>query len=222
MRGSDRKIRVLCFDFDGVIVDSAALKLDAFCALYEGRSPEERGAIREYCDYHGGVSRQRKIAHIQNNILREPLPQDALDTLAEKFGLLVVDNVLNAPFLPGAREFLKERSQEFSCFVVSGTPHDEIRSICSQRGLTPYFQDIGGSPTEKVEWIERFLREADASPGEAVMIGDAPTDYEAAAAAGVSFIGVGIPGQSQLPEDVPLIPDLTTLQERIRSVEDPA
>lgn len=219
MTGSARRIRVLCFDFDGVIVDSAALKVDAFVALYAGRAAAHLDEIRQYCDYHGGVSRQRKIEHIQNNILREPLPQHELDALAQKFRTLVLESVLNAPVVPGAREFLEKWSREFSCFVVSGTPHEEIISICQSRGLASYFHAIGGSPTEKAVWIEEFVRNAGASPSEAVMIGDAPTDRDAASQAGVAFIGVGVPGESQLPEDLPLIPDLTTLHDRIRALE---
>lgn len=219
---ADARIRVLCFDFDGVIVDSAALKVEAFVALYEGRGSAHLDEIRKYCDYEGGLSRQRKIAHIQNNILREPLPQTALDALAEKFRMLVLENVLNAPVIPGALEFLESRSHEFTCFIVSGTPHDEINSICESRGIAQYFQAIGGSPTEKATWIQQFVRDAGAGPSQAVMIGDAPTDYDAAAETGVHFIGVGVPGESQLPGHVALMRDLTTLYDRIQRIKRPA
>lgn len=215
----ENRIRVLFFDFDGVIVDSAALKVDAFVALYQDRTVAHLDEIRKYCNYHGGMSRQRKIEHIQNNILGEPLQQGDLDTLAERFRSLVLENVLNAPVLPGALEFLESHSRDFTCFIVSGTPHDEINAICQQRGLARYFMAIGGSPREKAGWISQFLSDAGASPTETVMIGDAPTDYDAALATGVHFIGVGVPGESQLPPDLPLIPDLTTLHDRIRAIK---
>lgn len=218
MTESARRVRVLCFDFDGVIVESAALKVDAFVALYQDRDPAHVQEIRDFCEYHGGVSRQRKIEHIQNNILREPLSQGELDALAERFRTLVLENVLTAPVVPGAREFLETHSLDFTCFVVSGTPHEEINAICEARGFTPFFRAIGGAPTEKAAWIRTFLEDAGAEPSEALMIGDAPTDYDAAAETGVGFIGIGSRRDSRLPESVPLMPDLTRLIERIREV----
>lgn len=219
MKGDARRIRVLCFDFDGVIVDSATLKVDAFLDLYAGRDARQLEEIRRYCDYHGGMSRQRKIEHIQNNILAEPLSQGERDALAEKFRDLVLENVLNAPAVAGALEFLGAHSREFTCFIVSGTPHDEINTICETRGFSAHFKAVGGSPTEKAVWIDRFVRESGAEPLEAVMIGDAPTDYDAATETGVHFIGVGKRPESLLPDTEALMPDLTGLMDRIRSIE---
>lgn len=219
MKAGGRRLQVLCFDFDGVIVDSAALKVDAFLALYHGRSAADLEAIRRYCEYHGGVSRQRKIEHIQNNILGEPLSEDARNALAEKFRSLVLESVITAPEIPGARDFLEAHAREFACFVVSGTPHDEINAICQARGFAPYFRAVGGSPTEKAAWIRRFVSESGATAAAAVMIGDAPTDFDAAAEVGAAFVGVGKRGESLLPEEEPLIQDLSSLMERIRDIE---
>ncbi len=219
MTAGSGRIRALCFDFDGVIVDSSRLKVDAFVALYSDRDPATIESIRAYCDYHGGMSRQRKIDHIQDIILHEPMGRAEKDALAERFRSLVLDKVLAAPMIPGAKAFLDSRSHGYTCFVVSGTPHEEITAICEQRRLASYFRGIGGAPTEKAEWIARFLKENGIQPSEAIMIGDAPTDYDAANQAGTHFIGVGSRPESLMPVTEPLIPDLTGLAERIQEID---
>jgi phosphoglycolate phosphatase len=211
-------IKALCFDFDGVLVESTGLKTDAYVHFYRNRDSATQAAIRDYCDYHSGLSRQVKFAHIQDAILREPRSSKQLEALCADFRDLVLTQVLQAPLVLGALECLQACQGVYDCSIASGTPHDELQQICRERDLTGYFSGIGGSPTSKATWIRRILATLGLTPEQVVMIGDAPADRDAAAATGVHFVGVGKRPVSCLPFEEHLLPDLTGLLEHIAAL----
>ncbi len=55
-------------------------------------------------------------------------------------------------------------------------------------------------PKPAPDMVEACLERLAASPGAAVYVGDSPTDLEAARAAGVAFVGVGLDGDRRIEE----------------------
>ena len=47
-------MQVLALDFDGVIVDSVKLKVDAYLTIYADESPEKLAAVLDYQRRHAG------------------------------------------------------------------------------------------------------------------------------------------------------------------------
>lgn len=215
---SSPQIKAMCFDFDGVLVDSTRLKTEAYVHFYTDRDPALVELIRNYCDYNSGLSRQIKFSHIQNVILQEPLTNDQHEKLCAGFRDIVLDQVLQEPLIQGTRESLEACQGQYTCFVASGTPHEEINQICEQRDLRRYFAGIGGSPTTKAAWLQKILVKLNLAPEQVVMIGDAPLDLEAARTTGVQFIGIGRRPESRLPEDEKLLSDLTGLLDRVATL----
>lgn len=203
--------RAILFDFDGVLVDSARLKSELFVSFYADCTTAIRTAIREYCDVHGGVPRAQKFRHIQTQILRKPLTDSDYDRLCREFATRIIPQVIQAPFIGGAKEFLGRYRGQFKLFVISGTQQPELRSICQIRGLTGCFVEIIGAPTSKSEGINEIIYDHQLAPKDAVMIGDSLTDYHAALETGVDFIGVQQPGRRTLPESAGTIEDLHEL-----------
>ena len=212
---SSPQIKALCFDFDGVLVDSTRLKTEAYVHFYSDRDPALIESIRDYCDYNSGLSHQIKFLHIQNVMLREPLTTDQLETLCTRFREIVLARVLQAPLIHGTRECLEACRSQYTCFVASGTPHDEINQICQQRDLRRYFAGIGGSPTTKTTWLRQILDKLGLAPEQIVMIGDAPLDLEAARTTGTQFIGIGVRPESRLPDTEHLLSDLSGVLDRV-------
>lgn len=181
-------IRVIIFDFDGVIVESMDIKTRAFAELFAGESDE---VVRNIVAYHlanGGVSRYDKFRHIYREILRRPLPEEVFAGLCRRFETLVTEAVVAAPCVPGAREFLEEHGRRFRQFVASATPRDELRDIMERKGLISFFEDIFGAPTSKSAAVRAILDRTGEPAEAAVFVGDALSDYEAALANGVRFI----------------------------------
>jgi len=79
-------------------------------------------------------------------------------------------------------------------YIVSATPEGEMHEIARRRDLTKYFVRIYGSPKTKAECIREILAETGASPGEALFVGDAPNDWQAAHETNVRFVARIRPG----------------------------
>jgi phosphoglycolate phosphatase-like HAD superfamily hydrolase len=204
-------IRAAVFDFDGVVLESADIKTNAFRRLFDGNS----AAVDYHLD-HQGVSRYEKFRHIRTEILGRPYIEADERRLGKRFSELVLDEVLTCPFVPGALELLQRRARELPLFVASGTPEEELRTIASARGVAGCFAGIYGTPPTKAQIIGRVLHETGLGSGDVVMIGDATTDLEGAQSAGVRFIGRVRPGDPNpfAGEQVPVVSDLTELDRR--------
>jgi phosphoglycolate phosphatase-like HAD superfamily hydrolase len=204
-------IRAAVFDFDGVVLESADIKTNAFRRLFDGNS----AAVAYHLD-HVGVSRYEKFRHITTEILGRPYSEGDERRLGERFAELVLDEVLACPFVPGAQALLERRAREVPLFVASGTPEGELRTIASARGVAGWFAGIYGTPPTKATIIGRVLGETALAPDDVVMIGDARTDLEGARAAGVRFIGRVRPGDPDpfAGEQVAVVSDLAELDRR--------
>lgn len=97
-----------------------------------------------------------------------------------KFASLVVDSVLKAPYVKGAKEFLENYALGYKCFVVSATPQKEIEEIIEKRNMSQFFEGIYGTPTEKSEVVRNILLAGEIPSTNALYIGDAMSDYIAA------------------------------------------
>lgn len=204
-------ISAAVFDFDGVVLESADIKTNAFRRLFDGNE--------QAVSYHvanAGVSRYVKFRHITTEILGRPYTEAEERRLGERFSELVLDEVLDCPFVPGARELLEHRSPELPMFVASGTPEGELREIVAARGLDGLFAGVYGTPPTKGAILKRICRERGLEGADVVMVGDATTDLLGAREAAVRFVGRVRPGDRDPFESqpVPVVADLAELDRR--------
>ncbi len=169
--------------------------------------------VEEYHVRHGGVSRFEKFRYFQTEILGgTPLDDREVSDLAGLFSKLVVDRVVSAPMVAGAREFLDHCRDRLPLFIVSGTPTSELDEILKRRKLRQYFEGIRGSPGTKAEHISELLIEHEIDASRCVMIGDAMADHEGAISNCVSFLGrVTENDKNFFPDDVITFEDFSGL-----------
>ncbi len=203
-------LQALFFDFDGVLVDSNSTKTGAFRTLFAGYDKKSVAAIVAYHKQHGGISRVEKIEYAHRHILKQPLSDAELVHWTTAYSELVVNRVIDAPWIDGAQEFLDSIQGALPIFVISGTPEDELRYIIERRNMTGYFHKILGSPIRKPEHIRNLLVSCKLVPERCVFIGDALTDYNAAKVAGLQFIG--IQGEVSFPDGATILPDCRGLR----------
>lgn len=185
------KLQAVFWDFDGVILDSVHVKTKAFVRMFSKYGPKVEQAVLEYHLANGGISRFEKFRHYYNNLLNRPISDAELKLLGDEFSSLVMEEVLNAPFIPGVLTTLDDLwARGIPSFVVSGTPEEEVRHIVKERQLSRYFFEVCGSPRKKVEIITDILVRKGYDASKCVFLGDALTDYEAARESGVYFIGI--------------------------------
>jgi len=193
------KYKVFFFDFDGVLADTVNIKTQAFGELFREYGREVSAKVMEHHRNNGGVSRYEKIRHYYRHLLKKPMNAVIMKKLDKGYSELVFRKVVRAAAIKGAESFVKALNRKKrTCFVISATPHKEIRRIVRARGLTSFFRDTVGSPKNKVDNLKWLLRKYKVNPKEAVYFGDAKSDYEAAKQQGVDFIGVVGPGAGEL------------------------
>jgi phosphoglycolate phosphatase-like HAD superfamily hydrolase len=188
-------IHAIFFDFDGVLVESVDIKTKAFAKLFES---EGKDIVEKVVDYHlknAGISRFEKIRYIYQNMLKRDLSEKIFDDFCQQFSHLVVDEVVSAPYVKGAKEFLDGYADKYMCFVASATPQDEMEEIIKRRQMQGYFKGIYGSPKKKGDIVRERLAAYTSvhSPQSTVSqsfvyVGDALSDYKAAKDNSVHFI----------------------------------
>lgn len=209
------KTAALFFDFDGVLVDSARTKTQGFVSLFKEYDREIIDEIVSHHRMNGGISRVEKIRHAHARIIGNPLSESEVASWAERYSELVVREVIEAPWIPGAKAFLDSCLKELKIFVISGTPETELKYVLQERGMTSYFDEILGSPIRKPEHIRMLLKKYDLKPENGIFIGDALTDFHAARETGLGFIG--IQGEVDFPAGTLVLPDCQGLSSAIET-----
>jgi phosphoglycolate phosphatase-like HAD superfamily hydrolase len=179
--------QVLFWDFDGVIKESVSIKEEAFVQLFRQGGPELSARIREHHLEHGGLSRFKKIPLYVQWSGQEVTPERTQE-LCDFFGALVVKQVIDCPWVPGARERLRHSASAQRMVLVTATPQDEIVQILDALDVRKCFQEIHGAPESKIDSIGGYLSRHGVSPATCVMIGDSLADRDAAHAHGVPFL----------------------------------
>jgi HAD superfamily hydrolase (TIGR01549 family) len=180
--------KAIIFDFDGVLVESIDIKTEAFRGMFKNEGSDIVAKVVDYHCRNMGVSRFDKFRYIYKEILNRPLTEAVFQDLCQQFARLVLDAVLNAPYVKGAQEFLANYAHIYSCFIASATPQDEIEEIIIRRGMSHYFKAVYGAPKKKNDIVKEILSNYGLSAESIVYIGDAISDYDAANANGVHFI----------------------------------
>lgn len=203
-----KKYTAVFFDFDGVILDSVNVKTLAFGEMFRKYGEDIAQRAMDYHLKHGGVSRFEKFKYYYENLLNLPINDKIIDALSEEFTQIAFQGVMNSPFIEGALETLEFlQDQNVPCYVISGTPHDEINKIVEQKGLSKFFKGIYGSPRQKWEIAGEIIEEKGYSPKDCLFIGDAMSDYECAKKLGLEFLGIVLEGNKSIfPEETDISP----------------
>lgn len=202
----------ILFDFDGVLVESADIKIDAFMRLFADAPQSAQPTIRDFLNMNVGLSRFAKCRYIHSEILHDPLDDEGLAVLSTRFSELVMEAVIACPAVPGAEAFLQARSAEMPLFLVSATPEAELNTILKRRGMEGWFRATRGSPRAKTDNVRDLLTIYGLDPSRTLLIGDSQQDLKAATDNGLRFVGRVPEGvASPFPEDAFVVQDLHAL-----------
>ncbi len=185
-------VRAVLVDFDGVIVDSARIKEEAFRGVLAGYSEEIVESFMKFHRAHGGISRYEKFRHLFGVLLGSEPDERVISRLSEDFSCVVRRRMTDPTVLiDDCLDFLRSL-RGFGLHLVSAADQQEVRDICQTFGIATIFDTIHGSPTSKVENIARILSTF-GYRDRAIYIGDAIDDRNAAHANGIRFVGYNNP-----------------------------
>tara|TARA_B110000003_G_scaffold262752_1_gene285733 strand:- start:12595 stop:13239 length:645 start_codon:yes stop_codon:yes gene_type:complete len=183
------KIKAIIFDYDGVIAESVNVKTEAFAELYKPYGKEIVQKVIEHHEANGGVSRFDKFKIYHKNYLRENIDQLEIDVLANKFSNLVLQKVIDSPYVTGVYDFISSNYQNYDFHISTGTPSGEIETILKKKSLRKFFNEVYGSPEKKDLHVKKILKTHGYKKSEVVFIGDALSDRDAARNNDIYFVG---------------------------------
>ena len=184
-------IKIVVFDFDGVLVDSNRIKQNAWHAVFAGFSEQEKEIARAH--YLGVYASTRRI--ILENIFKAiGRPESELKNFVEihsaKYNSITQKRISELGLVAGAKELLEEYSQKFHLYINSSTPKDALDETIDNLGIRKYFKEIYGRPETKESALEKIFAREGIDGSETVFVGDADFDRNAANAYGCFFIGI--------------------------------
>lgn len=181
-------VRVVILDFDGVVLESNAVKTEAFAEVF-ARFPEHAEAMMAFHNANVSASRFMKFEHLVSERLGRPDDAALRQRLAEDFSRSAQDGIACVPFVPGAESFLAEFSSRVPLYLASVTPAADLDASLARRDLSRFFRGVYGCPPwTKASAVRDILARESCLPSEAVLVGDSMGDLRAAAETGVGFI----------------------------------
>ena len=213
----------LVFDCDGVVLESNAIKTEAFRIAARPWGAAAAAALVAHHVAHGGVSRYAKFTHFLDRIVPDLAPGrvpgrdgPGLEALLAAYAGAVRAGLMSCA-VAGGLEALRAATPAARWLIVSGGDQAELREIFAARGLAALFDGgIFGSPDTKDAILARELATGTLRRP-ALFLGDSRLDHEAARRAGLDFVFVH--GWTEMPgwegyvrqHALPTVPDLAAL-----------
>ena len=85
---------------------------------------------------------------------------------------------------------IKKKFPVAQFYVVSNVPEEVLINDLSKYGILDMFVKAIGTPTSKVEALEKIIKEHKCKHENVIMIGDGNNDYQAALEVGTQFVGI--------------------------------
>ena len=164
-----KKAKTIFWDFDGVIKDSVSVKSDAFEELFLPFGSDVAKKIRMHHEDNGGMSRYDKLP-IYLNLAGEKYSKDLIIKYEKQFSKLVMNRVINSPWVEGALDYIKTNYKAQKFFLITATPQKEIEEILKKLEISKYFKKVIGSPTNKKDALKIILSNENINLDGSIMI----------------------------------------------------
>ena len=179
----------IIFDFDGVLADTNDIRVEGYRMLFQGYPDDQIQRMVDFARVNGGLSRHVKIRYFFETIRRGSISEKEVFEWADKYSAIVKQQVIEAPAIAGATEFLARYQDNFDFALISGSEQAELRDVCRQRGIAHFFVEILGSPALKEVNLAQFLARQGWEKDDCLFIGDSINDHEAVKKVGIPFLG---------------------------------
>jgi phosphoglycolate phosphatase-like HAD superfamily hydrolase len=175
--------KALVFDFDGTLIISNQLKIDAYYDIFR-RGDVDHSIIESTLKMHPELNRYDTISKILENANCEY----NLASLSDIYSELVFERVIKARNLDHAEELLEHlTSKDIKLFLSSNTPAIVLKEIINHKGWNKYFDRIYGFPNKKTDTIKQIIEEFKFETTDCLIIGDGESDRLSALSNNIDF-----------------------------------
>jgi HAD superfamily hydrolase (TIGR01549 family) len=182
-------IKVIFWDFDGVLMDSNAVRDLGFERVLGAFPKEQVAQLLAFHQANGGLSRYVKFRYFFENIRGESITDEEILIWAERFSVIMKELLVNPKLLiEETLNFVKENQGKYIMHITSGSDQEELRYLCKSIGIDHLFTSIHGSPKPKKEWVSELIATYGYENDSCVLIGDSLNDFEAAMHANIQFM----------------------------------
>jgi phosphoglycolate phosphatase len=203
---------VFLFDFDGTLMQSNAIKREAFFTAISDR-PDAIETLRHILD---GPSPGDRYAVFRELERRRP-DIDATER-TRAYGDISARAILEAKEVTGANALLKTLHDRGAAAVInSATPQAPLREVVAQLQFAPWISSVHGGPATKAENARQALSGLGKDPQDAVVIGDGENDCACARELDCAFIAIDSDGNDFVTPPTVRSPDLATVLRWLQS-----
>ena len=180
--------KVILWDFDGVLMNSNAVRDIGFEKVLANYPVEQVMALMKYHKANGGLSRYVKFRYFFEVVRNESISDEQIQELAKKFSSIMQEILFDKLLLINdSIRFVQQNFSKYKMHIVSGSDGVELRSLCKYLEIDKYFITIEGSPTIKNELVKQLLFKYKYDCEACVLVGDSVNDKEAARVNNISF-----------------------------------
>jgi len=176
-------MKLVIFDFDGVICDSWRLHARSYEKTFAAFGKKLR--VKTLKKFRGWYD-----SHWENNYYRAGFAEKDVPALQREYWANV--DYGKAEVYAGVKSALQQLSKKHVLALVSTTRMKEIKQVLAKNGLKRFFKilESGEDRSDKKAKIVDAMGRAGAKPSETVMIGDTVADVESGRQNGVKTIAV--------------------------------
>ena len=188
-----KNIKVVVFDFDGVILDTSFIKSSVFQDVFK-KYPIFYERMWSFHLENKGTSRRVQFDYLVRNLLEEKgdVASKHIEKLMSQYKERVVFRLLKAQYIEGAYKAILYSSKKYTTYIVSNAPTSELHLILENKKIGKYFKDIFSSETgiNKSQALNQIINREETSPECLLFIGDTYKDQMSAKESSVKFAGI--------------------------------
>ena len=144
----------------------------------------------EFHRNNGGLSRYVKFRYFFEVIRNENVSEENVKVFANKFSEIMINRLMDRNLLiEDSFDFIEIIMKILIFILYRVLMAKNLNLICEELGIDKYFLTINGSPTPKIELVEKLIQKYKYNASGIVLIGDSHNDYEAAKENNITFYG---------------------------------